>query len=229
MSIFKVKTLQCPRCGAQEVRNVLTSLDLRYEPDRREEILSARFQRFSCGTCSHEYRYEGPFSYSNLPEREFLLVYPPSWEESWRALEAETLASFERSRREAEPSFASAEHGAYFVRLVFGMEALREKLLCRRAGIDDVYLEALKVDVLRGMAEELPPDPRRRPRLLEVDSARMWLNCGTNRRPLGLPRGTLAEIAESQWRKVLRKIAGEAYVDIGRMVVLGSRPVSAVS
>jgi len=228
MSVFQPKRLTCPHCQMEEQRTVVASLNVGRHPERRDEILAETFQRFTCGRCAREFVYEGPFSYLSFPDREFILVYPRAAERSWRTLEQETAASFTRNLIELAPPFLGIHRAAYFVRTVFGLAGLREKILCRREGIDDAELEALKLALLRRQPD-LSLAAENRPRLRAVEEDTLELLFVPEGRLLRVPRAEILRMREPAWTQVVKELHGPAYVDLGRLLLRGESSLDATA
>src|SRR5208282_3755237 len=109
-------------------------------------------------------------------------------------------------------------------RLVFGWPALIEKLLCRDLGLDDVFLEALKLaTIASGAIPEL--DPALDLRLAgERDGALLLqLVDPVDGRPSGevaVPHAAYAVVTArgEAWAPAIAKLAGRMFVDIGRVL-----------
>ncbi len=186
----------------------------------RRAIVDGTFQRFTCRACGRGYTVEGPLFFFDPDAGLWFGVYPPRWEEAWRALEEQLLASFRSAMVEFAPPIVQEEAGRYTVRALFGLDALRDKVLAFDAGLDDAAFETLKLDLLRRTPALSIAG---RPRLVAVAATRITLHAGDD--ALELDRSAVAAVAEgAQWQAARAAVAGAAYVDVGRTLLAGDAP-----
>ncbi len=232
MSVFDQRLIECPRCQCPTVRTVAVSLHGSRVPEIRRAIADRSFQRVTCPACGERHFAESPFIYIDFETWRWIGVYPRAWEAAWRALEGEPLGCWRRTVAEhAPPSVRRLAH-RFQVRAVFGLEALREKLLVLDAGLDDRALAALALRLLHD-TPELPPHPAARPVLAAVDGE--WLRFVASL-PRGeqlavtVPRAQLAEIAaDPAWAATYALVGAGPYVDAGRLMIAGSDGMAAGS
>jgi hypothetical protein len=226
MSIFKPRAIPCPHCATRERRLVAHSINADRRPDLRQAILDDRFQRFDCGGCGQRFAVDGPFFYFDLGRRQWLGVYPARWERGWRALEAEVERSHRDAAVECAPRMIREIAPELVVRVVFGLPALRDKLLCFESGIDDVSLEILK---LRLMLEGDPLHftPSDRPTLSRAgEPLRLTTVRERELLELQVERRRLDECADPAWQAARTQLGGGAYVDVGRIMLSGNAAIS---
>jgi CpXC protein len=228
MSTFARKPVSCPHCGDRRRREVVTSLSVGRSPHLRKEILAGTFQVFSCEACGRPFTYTGQFSYLDLERRRFIGVFPREAEQDWPRHEQRTARAYEANLGAGAPSVARSLGEGFVVRCVFGLSALREKLLIEDAGLDDVLVEAAKLDLFRSVAG-LPLDARRRPRLVDIGPERVHFALPSadddrDQRPFDLPveRPRFDEFlaAGAASAVTLREtLAAGPYVDTGRLLI----------
>lgn len=243
MSIFEPRTLTCPHCGVDAEHAVAVSINGGRSPQYRQQILDGSFQVIACPTCGKKTEADGPFIYIDLRDKIWIGCFPRAWEPAWRSFENEPLDSWRRSMIDHAPSNVRRMADGFRVRAVFGLPALREKLLCLQHGIDDRLLEALKLDLLR-RHEALAMHPAARPLLIDVDGAALamvsllpppesdgaslgaalgfqatWRNVR-----FSVPRGELDRIRDdaAAWSAAIVQVSGGPYVDLGRMMLSGT-------
>lgn len=68
----------------------------------------------------------------------------------WPELETEALRELSLPLREEGPPFVREFGDTVAIRLVFGLEELREKVVCRIHDLDDRVIEAMKEDLVYG-------------------------------------------------------------------------------
>lgn len=145
-----------------------TSINATRAPEQRASILAGDFQSFACERCSHQFVALGPFVYLDFGRRLFIGVYPAADEPAWAEHEREPLTAYAANLGDDAPAIARPVGEGMSVRTVFGLAALREKIVALEAGLDDAVLEAVKLRMLLdGPAPSV--DPARRPRLTEVE------------------------------------------------------------
>src|SRR4051812_45825605 len=135
MSTWASEAVACPACGAEgDVRRV-RSVAADRAPAWRAAALAGQLHRPRCARCGVPIAVESPFLYTDLTRGQWLLVAPPHGWRTWPAAEAEALATFDRA---AASTAAIAELVATCrVRVVFGVDELREKLAIWHGGDDD--------------------------------------------------------------------------------------------
>jgi hypothetical protein len=121
---------------------VLKGMHITRLPEQRAAILRGDLQRAQCAACGVGFRYEAQSIYTDFSRYEYVAVEPPQGGD-WRALRAHHIGVFDRTFQMG-PAVASDLAGGVCPRLVFGLGALREKLLCWDAGLDDRVLELCK-------------------------------------------------------------------------------------
>src|SRR5262249_6799144 len=151
MSTFAPEEVPCPRCGDRVTRTVATSINGARMADLKRALIEDTFQLFECAVCKSPYHVDSPFIYVDLEARQLVAQYPRAWAHSWKTLEAEPLHTWRSTLVDHAPRIVRAESDGYKVRAVFGLAALRDKLLCFESGLDDGVLEALKLDLMRGV------------------------------------------------------------------------------
>lgn len=136
------------RCGARLTVLVAQSINGGRHPPMREAVLKGKLHRYKCAACGNEFTLDRQFLYVDFERGQFLAVYP-----------LKDLAQAEVCAREAaqvydelpvsNPSFPLGHFKRKFlVRVCFGVDELREKLLVDEAGMSDLALEELKCQVL---------------------------------------------------------------------------------
>jgi hypothetical protein len=201
VSTFTDIEVACPVCAAVEVRTVATSINVTRAPEYRDIILEGRFQRTTCQACGADFTPVVPFVYLDFGRSQYIGVYPETAEATWWEVEHEPAEAFDRNLGEHAPDPARPIGVGFRVRTVFGLTALREKIVALSAGLDDAVLETLK---LRYMAvlDDLALDLRRRPRLIEAsedDLTFLVLDPDTDELTrMQLPRSAYDEVGDDE-------------------------------
>jgi hypothetical protein len=239
MSVFRERSVTCPGCGTATERSVAISVNGERSAQHRAEILAGTFQVFECPSCHQAAQADGPLLYVELAARRWIGCFPRAWETSWRHLENEPLDNWRRTMIDHAPASVRKMSDGFVVRAVFGLPALREKILCLDHGCDDRLLEVLKLDLMR-TSGELLVHPDARPLLIDASDDALLFVAG---KPAGqsalefgigarwvddvrfsVPRSRLVQIGHesSRWADALRRLSGGPYVDLGRIMLEGT-------
>ncbi|MCB9730928.1 MAG: CpXC domain-containing protein [Deltaproteobacteria bacterium] len=231
MSTFVDTPVTCPHCRSVTERTIATSINGPRIPEVVGDIRDGTFQVFTCPACHQEHEVDEPMAFIDFDQRRWVTMYPAVWEASWRGWEAEA----ERNYRDTMIVYAAAVvaelREGLWRRTVFGLDALREKLAIAEHGLDDVAIEALKLDLMRGMPE-LAVTPRARPRFVEADAEALRFRAvrdgveGDLERPGGVSvlvveRGRYDAVLEDAWGDARAQLGAGSYVDIGRILFDG--------
>jgi len=103
------------------------------------------------------------------------------------------------------------------LRAVFGLAALREKVLLSDAGIDDAWVEALKLDLMRS-GRFGPLHPNNRPRVTQVDDKHLVFG------NIKVQRTVVDDMMNEPvaWVRAHSSVMGGPYVDVGRLLIPGA-------
>ncbi len=177
MSLFHPVNLVCPHCGKAVTMQAVGSVNADRRPDFRDDILEDRFQDTICESCGKGFRLQPEFNYLDVGRGQWIAAMPGPRMPDYLEVEDEVLAVFESSYGAAAPPAARDIGAGLTRRLTFGWPALREKIIAQEAGIDDVALEILKLDMLRSMDQARlgPGVELRLVRDLGADLAFVWL------------------------------------------------------
>jgi hypothetical protein len=138
MSIAGTVSVRCPSCGRSHEAKLVQSINARDEPALVEQLIAGELNVLAC-TCGRRTLLEATLLFHD-PEREYFCQACPGGEDAMAA---------------GARAFASIAGVAATRRLVPSHNALLEKVLILRAGLDDAVIEVLKVLLLLA---------RRRPR-----------------------------------------------------------------
>jgi hypothetical protein len=224
MSIFDPFAANCPHCGAEQKVHLVASLNADRRGDLRQEVLDHKFQARTCDECGVEFRLPPRFTYQHFAQQLWIIAHPRADLQKWQELDSEVQELFAGNFGPGAPPMARDIAKQISPRVVFGWPALREKLVAREAGLDDIELELLKMAIIRQV-----PNPRiademelRLDRVEGDDLVLAWVD-GTTEAPetaLRVPRSTLDEIkADPDWAPLRAQFTGPAFVDLNRLLV----------
>jgi len=121
---------------------VLKGLHVTRLPDQRQAILDGSFQRYKCEVCASEFVFEGQTIYTDFSRMEYIAIEAPPIGD-WRADRDRHMQIYD-TNVEFGPPVAKELASGLRTRLVYGLAALREKLMVWDEGIDDRVLELCK-------------------------------------------------------------------------------------
>ena len=226
MSLFRTIESPCPTCSVLVSFDLVHSVNADRRPALRAQLLDRSFQRETCPSCGEKFRTEPEFTYLHMGARQFLSVWPASKLSQWATCERRSLESFDRFYGPAASPAASAIGKDLTVRVAFGWEAAREKLVAAEVGIDDHSLELAKLLLIR--SGEVPlPDEESELRLLEEDADHnlAFGQFAINSEALGdvftVPRALLDEIeaAPEDWQELRDQLSAGPFVDMARLMI----------
>jgi CpXC protein len=157
MSTWFDESVTCPTCGLVQTARLAHGVHVARAPEVREQMFERTFHRIACRGCGGGFIAQRSVLYTDMDRRHWLQVARPIERPRWPELEPAATATFERAF--ATSPIAAELRDDFKLRLVFGFEELREKLVVWRAGLDDRVIECVKVLVVS-----------REPALLRADS-----------------------------------------------------------
>lgn len=237
MSRILTETVWCPRCSARQTGRVALSVNGQRSPHLRDQILAGTFQVTDCAGCHQPFWIANPFLYVDLERKLWFAVGSPLDEAAWRQWEVEPFRTQALAFGDEAPEQARALGLDLVLRTVFGLPALREKLVAEAAGIDDRWLEVLKASlaasehegvgdrVLRLVAVEddelvfVLHDPMAMPEAWPQEPVRR------------VPSGALEDLAgdPAGWEALVQELSKGPFVDLRRLFVRSADPEEAQS
>jgi len=138
MAVYHPITVKCD-CGNSLTVQLADSINVKRSPEAREKILRGELHRAACPACNRQMTVEKPFYYTDLSRNAFFRVSPRGERHLWKKASAqlEQAANFFPN--------AISKSDERTLRVVFGMDELREKLVAQDSGLDDRLVELLKV------------------------------------------------------------------------------------
>lgn len=235
MSTLYPEYIYCPHCNHAQELPIARSINGRRSPQYREAILEGTFQTFLCGACQKSYQVDKPFIYIDDHRQDWIGVFPLTTESDWHDLEQIPRHAFEAACGANTPVIAQKIGQGMKIRTVFGLTALREKILCFQAGLDDKFLELLKFRLMF-LPQGFALTATHRPRLTGFDETHLHFiapvavsnteldsdaNDGVELQSIHIDRQAYTEIVaeSSHWSNFLNQFHESLYVDLGRLLI----------
>jgi hypothetical protein len=153
MSLFRPASVKCPNCEHPVLMEAVGSVNADRRPDLRQSIINSSFQDVTCGECKTVFRLEPTFNFLDVGRSQWIAAMPARQLPDFLEIEAEVQKLFEDSYGATAPRPAQEIGKGLDLRLTFGWPALREKLLLKDLGLDDVLLEMMKLDLMRRLPQ----------------------------------------------------------------------------
>lgn len=138
MAEVRVQKIMCPHCKKEVGINVWTKVELPYDAAQREQVLNNTFFKVRCRECETVFTIAYKSQYNDMERKYLLWVAPGMDEKTQKEIEAynQELRTDNRLR---------LAQGGYRYRIVRNDNELREKVIIFDEGLDDRYIETLKI------------------------------------------------------------------------------------
>jgi len=210
MSTYETTKIACPRCATDGEHAVAVSVNAARRPALREEIAAGRFHRYTCGHCAAEFAYETTFTYLDFERDQFVMVFPPEALPRFRECEKVAAALFERTLAGPDASAAARRRAEKMaLRVCFGLEAFREKVVCAEGQIDEVAVELAKLQQLKdGDAGPWPP------RVTAISDGRIVFSTGSS-----IAVALLPSPKEPRYEALAARLGASSFLDAQRILL----------
>ena len=198
MSTWHDVDVRCPHCGDTFVAQVASGLHISRLPAVRERIVEGKLHRFDCSSCLGRVEVRLPLIYADFQRGHWIEVWPADEIVRWRELATACEANFHRVIERGAP-ILRAQVKMFRVRIVFGYDELREKILLWDEDLDDVAIECVKLLAIRRDVSLVGPRDRLLVSKIEGDTltiARYRGDVVDGAFDIGLRRDELARIRE---------------------------------
>ncbi len=111
-------------CGQSFEAEVWQSVNATASPELKDEILKGAMNVVTCPTCGRRFHIEIPFLYHDLDGREWIWVYPLSYEKEGFSVYQKVHEMWENLKRSVPPGVRERFEKEYKVTVLFGMDAL---------------------------------------------------------------------------------------------------------
>jgi len=156
MSTYVPSTIEC-RCGTRYPAEVANGLHISLRPDVRQQIMDGTFHRFFCPSCGMTTQVETVIAFSDFPRRQWFLIAPDADLPRRAYYIGVAEESFRKTMVENAPPMVVEWGKEMTRRVMFGLAALREKLVISDAGLDDRVVELLKIQLCRDVFRDFEP------------------------------------------------------------------------
>ncbi len=225
MSTFYIETICCPYCGNPDKFSVARTINATRSPQYREEILGGTFQVFRCTSCHKRFVADLPFMYFDYESSWWIGQFPQSEERHWRECEQAVVNAFEIACGANAPAVARELGAGMKLRTVFGLTALREKLLCIQENLSDSVLELVKLKLMLLPDGGIPLKKGQRVRLTSLDEENLYFSLLNGpkerfRKPptLIIKREFYRRLEDEQTTDWLELVGAGTYLDIRRIL-----------
>ena len=146
MSTWFDEPVTCFACSTTFTARLAHGVHATRAPEVREQLFARTFHRVTCPACATVFTAQRGLVYTDMDRRHWLQVAREDERPRWPELEPATRDIFDRAFTGSPLAQPLCE--GMRVRLVFGLEELREKLVIWRANLDDATVECLKLDAV---------------------------------------------------------------------------------
>ncbi len=190
MAVYHPTLITC-QCGNTFSANLARSINAGRTPAIREKIMRGEFHRVACPKCGKSKAVESPFFYTDLSRHAIYHVRPRSERYNFRR----DSMRLTKVAADVPPDLASSDPRQ--LRVLYGLDELREKLVAQDTGLDDRTVELLKIFLLQEHPFLLKK-PRLLIHLIGVDSASVdfvaYYHHGTDQFKASFPRAAADDI-----------------------------------
>lgn len=153
MSEITKQTIACPKCGKMIQIDVWDSIDIPYDIEQKEKVLKNTFFKATCEDCKISFPIAYKCLYNDM-EQKFLIWLAPRLEEEEKAEVAEYNEKLKTDNR------LRLAQGGYTYRIVRNDNELREKVLIFDEGLDDRYIETMKLVYVPAFKKNIAKDSK---------------------------------------------------------------------
>jgi hypothetical protein len=151
MSTTTPHEVGCPNCGTRQQVLLAESANVQRSPAWRQTVLAGTWHRFECEACALPFRVERDALYTDLHRGALIGHFPRTRFAEREALEAQIAETWAQTITVEAPAAVAKRFQGPGPRIVFGHAALREKVVCFDARLDDRLVEAVKLLLLEGI------------------------------------------------------------------------------
>jgi hypothetical protein len=146
MSTWFDEQIACPTCDLEQTAKLARGIHISRAPEARDQVFDRTFHRVTCRGCATRFVAARPLVYTDMDRKHWVHVALAGEVPRWP--EMEKLASDVFERAFIGSPLAAGLRDGFRLRLVFGIEELREKLVIWRAGYNDAIVECAKLQLI---------------------------------------------------------------------------------
>lgn len=138
MAEVRQQKIACPQCKRELTINVWDKVELPYDMQHRDRVLQNTFFKVGCDGCQSSFTIAYKCQYNDM-ERKYLLWVAPAMDEK-----TQNEINEYNQKLKIDDRLRLAQ-GGYHYRIVNSDNELREKVIIFDEGLDDRYIETLKI------------------------------------------------------------------------------------
>jgi Zn ribbon nucleic-acid-binding protein len=151
MSEKKPYTIKCPKCGEQNEVQLYESINVRQEPELRDQLMANKINEVTCSSCGFAFRVDKPLLYIDQDHQLMIYLIPAS-EKQYDTGE-DQFNEFLRNMLGVLPvDFRAPE-----VQLVFSRVEMIERIFLTEAGLNPRIIEYIKHKIYAQNGAKIPP------------------------------------------------------------------------
>ncbi len=151
MAKFKKQNIKCPKCGKEIEIEIWDKIEMPYDIEKKEKVMQNLFFKEYCKDCKMLFPIAYRSSYNDL-EQKYLIWFVP------RLTEPERQEIREYNERLKKDNILRLAQGGYRYRIVRSDSELREKILIFDEGLDDRFIETMKLVYIPMLKEKVAKD-----------------------------------------------------------------------
>ena len=153
MGEIKKETIECPRCKKKIEVGIWDTIDMPYDEEQKDKVMRNVFFKVHCEECNLLFPIAYRCQYNDL-ERKFLIWLVPH-------LSPNAMADIDNyNKRLKEDKVLKLAQGGYKYRIVRNDNELREKVLIFEEGLDDRFIETMKLVYLPMLKGDIAKEHR---------------------------------------------------------------------
>ena len=138
MAEVRQQKMTCPQCKREITINVWDKVELPYDAEQKNRVLQNTFFKVNCVNCQATFTIAYKCQYNDM-ERKYLLWVAPALDQKAKGDIAQYNQQLQNDQR------LRMAQGGYRYRIVQSDNELREKVIIFDEGLDDRYIETLKI------------------------------------------------------------------------------------
>jgi rubredoxin len=151
MSEKQPYTIKCPKCGEKQEAHLFESINVRQEPELRDQLMANKINEVTCSACGFAFRVDKPLLYIDQDHQLMIYLIPAS-EQQYDTGE-DQFNEFLRNMLGVLPvDFRAPE-----VQLVFSRVEMIERIFLTEAGLNPRIIEYIKHKIYAQNGAKIPP------------------------------------------------------------------------